>query len=888
MRAAARHLVVAACLANLPRFQAPDSAARQAVEAVEAEASPATAAGRRVLQQLTPAEPQATIRRRLVDMRDGREREFVVGRTYEQRGRRLQASTTDTIEALTLVEDLVYVEETDDPGPWRCIEDTFSAGADPSYVAVRWGASGGNPECMGAAAGGCQSESDPSACEAHVRSPTGEAPTVCTTEQVADGADHWCALAAGGAIPAWPASALVCHDAVPTSEDYPDGFATVPCTKVDLRFSLRDDSSLGGFMVQVFGTSIYEAPVRCADYVPGDATTPSSTCPIGCVFTPASDEVAATTASCTGVADTPTESCTAPTCSVHNRDIGPDRPNLALTPSISCEGILGSSENPLTGCAYTAPSPEVVEDCAATNPDVEEACEAVDTNDDDDVTACGAVALGVEDTENECMALTYPSGVVCEYTDGTNGCPDGCNDDGQTCTGEATPVARCAYTAPTFVDRSCGDLDVTATCDLDAATDGSADCPAGCESTEAYVPACAYSDEEAKTGCPDGCTDDGSTCDGVASEVAATCTGVSTVSYYDESVCEGSGIACTYVAHVPEGSVIPESCDAPTCTLDTPGEATSCTGVETCTETQATVTESCVGADERCDDVELGNGFASAQACRKITVDPPCQYTQGTDGCPAGCVDNGVTCAGWRDGVDTGDPVMVCTYTSGHVDADEQACAAVTMGTTLSKPECEAVRTSADILTPACTYTPPNYGCIYTSDATPTCDLDPNTDGTAECPTGCEEVADADVIPAVAETCDYPSLGSNPGDPMSNTVFTPFRVSVNTGVNNYECWNGYIPGTAEIPSTTCTPGCYFVPAVDYVAPVPEICNGTAANPSMTCDVDPTTDGTDVYAPSPPAVSSHANTYLALALLLSLRLNAKLPLFALRTCRSPGV
>jgi hypothetical protein len=188
---------------------------------------------------------------------------------------------------------------------------------------------------------------------------------------------------------------------------------------------------------------------------------------------------------------------------------------------------------------------------------------------------------------------------------------------------------------------------------------------------------------------------------------------------------------------------------------------------------------------------------------------------------------------------------MVCTYTSGHVDADEQACAAVTMGTTLSKPECEAVRTSADILTPACTYTPPNYGCIYTSDATPTCDLDPNTDGTAECPTGCEEVADADVIPAVAETCDYPSLGSNPGDPMSNTVFTPFRVSVNTGVNNYECWNGYIPGTAEIPSTTCTPGCYFVPAVDYVAPVPEICNGTAANPSMTCDVDPTTDGTDV-------------------------------------------
>lgn len=774
-------------------------------------------------------------------------REFVVGRTYERVGwRRLQASTTDTIEAVTLVEDLVQVEETSDAGPWTCIEDTSSAApSTPSFLAVRWGANSGSPECMGAAAGGCQREISLAACEAHVVSPTGEAPAVCTAEQLADGADHWCAFAAGGGIPAWPASSLVCLDKVPISEQHPDGLAPVPCTKVDLRLSLRDGSSLGGFMLGVSGTPVYDPPVRCDGYIPGDPSSPSSTCPIGCIFTPASEQVAATTASCTGVADTPTESCTAPTCGIHNRDIGSDRPNLAMTNAISCTGILGSSENPLTGCTYTAPNPEVLENCVATQPDVEEACAALDSNNADDVAACGAVILGQGSTEADCAAVTTTP--TCEYTDGTNGCPAGCQDDGQTCSGQATPVALCGYTAPTFVDRTCGDLTVTATCDLDAATDGSADCPAGCDAAEAYVPVCAYTDETMKTGCPAGCTDDGSTCDGTATEVAATCTGVSTSKYYDQSICENSGVACTYVPHVPEGSVVSEACEPPTCVVATPGEAESCTGLESCTETQADQTESCIGTDQRCADVVLGQGYASAQACAKVTVEPPCQYTSGTDGCPAGCVDDGVTCEGWRDGVTTGDPVQVCTYNSGHVEKDAQACAAVTMGTTLSQQECEQVRTSADVLIRACTYTPPNYGCAYTAADTPTCDLDPATDGTAECPAGCDEVVDADLIPAVDESCDYPSLGSSPGNPMSSTVFTPLRVSVQAAASNYDCLNGYIPGTADNPSTTCSAGCHFVRAVDYVAPIPEVCAGTAADPSLTCDLDSNTDGTDVYA-----------------------------------------
>ena len=129
-----------------------------------------------------------------------------------------------------------------------------------------------------------------------------------------------CSVAAG--LPAWPASALMCIDRVPVSDANPEGVTTVPCTKVDLKFDLRAGSQLGGFMAGVSGTSIYQPPVRCADYTPGDAANPSQTCPLGCIFTPAADEVMATTASCTGSATAPTEECVAPTCSMTHRDIG--------------------------------------------------------------------------------------------------------------------------------------------------------------------------------------------------------------------------------------------------------------------------------------------------------------------------------------------------------------------------------------------------------------------------------------------------------------------------------------------------------------------------------------------------------------------------------------
>ena len=92
-------------------------------------------------------------------------------------------------------------------------------------------------------------------------------------------------------------------------------------------------------------------------------------------------------------------------------------------------------------------------------------------------------------------------------------------------------------------DYVCDDLFISGTgdgsrwnpvCDLVEATDGTADCPAGCTSVDTFTPTCdldAVTDNSGlcHAGCVDGTADDGTaTCTGVADEVAASCTGTST------------------------------------------------------------------------------------------------------------------------------------------------------------------------------------------------------------------------------------------------------------------------------------------------------------------------------------------------------------------------
>ena len=86
------------------------------------------------------------------------------------------------------------------------------------------------------------------------------------------------------------------------------------------------------------------------------------------------------------------------------------------------------------------------------------------------------------------------SAVACAYADESNhdGCPDGCNDDGQTCTGTATPPL-CDFDDTTgkpalliYQSPAC----FTDPCDFDDTTEpvGSTSCPSGCAFTEEYTP----------------------------------------------------------------------------------------------------------------------------------------------------------------------------------------------------------------------------------------------------------------------------------------------------------------------------------------------------------------------------------------------------------------
>lgn len=106
-------------------------------------------------------------------------------------------------------------------------------------------------------------------------------------------------------------------------------------------------------------------------------------------------------------------------------------------------------------------------------------------------------------------------------------------------------------------------------------------------------------------------------------------------------------------------------------------------------------------------------------SCAGVAVTPTCSYSSGTtEGCPAGCDDDGSTCSGTA--------------------------------------------------------------------TTPTCDLDPVTDGTGECPYGCEST-----------TPRFPGVWLRPHDS---------RLVLSRGGSVDPC-TGYIQGTPGVPSTTCPSWC---------------------------------------------------------------------------------
>ena len=91
---------------------------------------------------------------------------------------------------------------------------------------------------------------------------------------------------------------------------------------------------------------------------------------------------------------------------------------------------------------------------------------------------------------SDATAASCPAG--CTYTVGNPNC--GYN----TCTGTATEVAAtCTGTA----------ADGTSTCDFDAVTDGTAECPEGCDTASAFTPTCDLdANTDGTASCPAGCT----------------------------------------------------------------------------------------------------------------------------------------------------------------------------------------------------------------------------------------------------------------------------------------------------------------------------------------------------------------------------------------------
>ena len=191
------------------------------------------------------------------------------------------------------------------------------------------------------------------------------------------------------------------------------------------------------------------------------------------------------------------------------------------------------------------------------------------------------------------------------------------------------PTDRCSLTTPCVAAADA----YTPQCDLDAATDGSADCAAGCDFTAA-VPAIF------------------ATCDGVddGTGIAAACTGTD----------DGTGSACALLANGRGCAVLGGDCDyfaataGAACMLSSDSSACAVQGGD-CAYTAAT-----------CD------VFVRPATCTGTSTDPTltCDLDAATDDsvdCPDGCTSTAATCTGTSPttpGVDA-----VCTGTATEIAA---------------------------------------------------------------------------------------------------------------------------------------------------------------------------------------------------------------------------
>ena len=411
------------------------------------------------------------------------------------------------------------------------------------------------------------------------------------------------------------------------------------------------------------------------NYVAGSATTPSTTCPTGCLQTNEEAKCEYTrTSSHQGIF---CEKCAA--------GYEPET-QFASSTCIMCEEY-GRAYHSLNGS-----------ECVRCGPGFEPNA---------DRTGCSPCIPGWAGSDGTCGK-----------------CPAGSQPIGRTCTGKSIEIdSSCTGTATTIAATCVGDADEmpatctgtaflnVAVCDLDPVTDGTAACANGCSQTAAYIPTCDFdimTPPAMVAACPVGCNESFTytpTCDLkydtvvtlISSELTCATAVVSAcaAAIVDRATCTAAG-ACTFTAGTPNTCVT-------TVVLACAGAAAdqaTCEGATaTCTLPQAAV-DACVAIGNA--GTNPGDDCNADATCTWDGTGSTCGTTTAASACIAEAANGTGACAG----------VTGCAYDAG-------ACAFTAVTVVFNSTACPA-------------------GCDDQTAYFPTCDLAAGTDGTDECPAGCD------------------------------------------------------------------------------------------------------------------------------------------------------
>ena len=405
---------------------------------------------------------------------------------------------------------------------------------------------------------------------------------------------------------------------------------------------------------------------------------------------------------------------------------------------------------------------------------------------------------------DECLSSPCENSAVC--SDST---------DAATCIGTSTVLATCTgsddgtgsacalnagSTACAVDGGDCAFVPVP-TCDLDASTDGSAACPAGCSgstSADAYRCACTAGYTNGACDYTDFITEYTDECTVTESSASDTLGG-----NCDVDVDECTSSPCQNDAECTESSV----------------EGTVSIHTYQCTCAAGFANGVCEYSfiTEYSDECAVSESSASATLSGNCDVD--------VDECASSPCLNDAVCSESSVEDTVSDHAYQCTCADGYANGVCEYTFIDEYATECSVQESTASATLAgncDIDVDECSSSPCVNAAVCEDSTAFTCDLDGATDGTADCPAACTSTPGVDSVAAVAPqdaTCTGIPTNVADGfyDAVTGTVTCFDNSCAPTGCSN--CPDGCV----------VTPGVLEVTAVDFVAPT---CTSAAVSVSL--------------------------------------------------------